>query len=124
MTSLAKVLTVHKRSGRPSLARYRHFKTILDATGANCPFATKSSGAISASSIQGVATFFKVPALIFAISMYRSTHCSAAPRIVYSQPRTPVGVAYLLPGVATPGADLGLELGLVFLVRGGGLVGV
>ena len=87
MTSRASVLTVHRRSGRHNLARYRHFRTILEHTEVRAPLDVKSSAANRWSSMHGVETFFRTDSLHCASSRYLSTHPSAAPAIAYCQLR-------------------------------------
>ena len=84
MTSLANVFTEYSQSGLDSLARYKAFRTILEATRASAPLFTKSDGDIMLSSIQGVPTRLSVSSLYFDSSRYLSIQPSAAPIILSS----------------------------------------
>ena len=56
VTDLANLLTDHRMSGRPVLARYKHFQTICEQTCDNSPVLSNSSSFIWWSSKQGLDT--------------------------------------------------------------------
>ena len=70
----ASLFTDHKISGRPTLAKYKHFKTIWEHTCDNSPADFSSSSLEWWSSMQGVDTLWSCCVVLFANSQSRSTH--------------------------------------------------
>ena len=79
VTELTTVFTDHSNSGRPTLAKYKHLRTIWAQTTESSPVVSQSSGGIRWSSLHGVATCWREDTFFFAISQYLPTHMSPWP---------------------------------------------
>ena len=77
----ASLFTDHKISGRPILAKYKHFRTIWEHVFDNSPTDFVSSSLKWWSSMHGVDTLQSCWVVLFANSQYRSTHFFAWPAI-------------------------------------------
>ena len=85
VTSLARELTVHSKSGLARREAYKALRTILEADALTFPLVWKSSIGMRWSSRQGVATFLRLDKGMPVSSQYLSTAPSTAPSIRYSQ---------------------------------------
>ena len=77
----ASLFTDRRISGRPILAKYKHFRTIWERAFDNFPSDFNSFSLKCWSSMHGVDTLWSCWVVLFANSQYRSTHFLARPSI-------------------------------------------